>query len=102
MNSHRHSGKERRRWTALAIIAIVIVVGDAATLGHQMDNASEIGERTNEKELKNPVMEQITYEGDQVWRIWKTKDDSEELVQRYDEDGCTYIILHTWNTIINI
>jgi len=90
MNSHRYSGKERRRWAALAIIAVVIVVADAATLGHQVDNASGIAERTNEKELKDSVTGQITYDGDQVWRIWKTKNDSEELVQRHDEDGCTY------------
>lgn len=41
------------------------------------------------KELKDFASERIIYEGDQVWRIHKENRSVGELVERYDEYGCT-------------
>lgn len=94
MDSERYPGNERTKWVTLLIMAIAIVVVDTTILNHETKknfapfNASEMTQRANEKQLKDPGIEQITYEGDQVWRIWKRNNNSDELVQRYDEDGC--------------
>ncbi|EFN75265.1 carboxypeptidase B [Harpegnathos saltator] len=71
------------RWTTLTVAAIVILVVDALP-------AAEVSRQSSEKQLKDVVHEQITYDGDQVWRIHKPQANNNyvnELVQRYDEDG---------------
>lgn len=66
------------------VMAIVIFVVDALSV--------EVARQSGEKEPKDVVQDQITYDGDQVWRIYKPAANSSyvnQLVQRYDEDGCT-------------
>lgn len=80
----------------LMMMAIVIFVADASipiSRRHKRE-ASDIGEiarQAEQKESKDNIQEQITYNGAQVWRIHKPDENSSyvnELVQHYDEDGC--------------
>lgn len=70
------------------MIAIIVFVVDASILERQtrefVHNISE-----GKKEPKDFSSERITYEGDQVWRIHKDNSSVDELVERYDEYGCT-------------
>lgn len=84
------SRKERAKWTTLIVMIIIFIV-DASNLEHET-RILETSNSNTTKETKNLVQEQITYEGDQVWRIHKPKEGASyvnELVQRYDADGCT-------------
>lgn len=70
------------RWATLIVMTIVILVVDALSV--------QDAQQSSEKKPKEVVQDRITYDGDQVWRIYKPEANSyvNELVQRYDEDGC--------------
>jgi len=98
MNHDSVLERERARWAILLIIAIVIFTVDSFSLERQTkESAPNVSEgaqqadelRNEQKESKDSVQEQITYNGDQVWRIYKNNSFVDELVKRYDEHGCT-------------
>lgn len=92
--------RQRPRWAISPIIVIIFAVIfaiDASSIERQTkefvtSNVSEGVEqadklRNGQKGSKNCVREQITYNGDQVWRIYKNNSSVDELVERYDEHG---------------
>lgn len=92
--------RQRPRWAISPIIVIIFAVIfaiDASSIERQIkefvtSNVSEGVEqvdklRNGQKGSKNCVREQITYNGDQVWRIYKNNSSVDELVERYDEHG---------------
>ncbi|XP_012230102.1 carboxypeptidase B isoform X2 [Linepithema humile] len=93
-DDHNYIRRQRARWAILPIIAIVIFAVDASSLGRQTKEAPNVSEsvqqadklRNEQKESKD-IQEQITYDGDQVWRVYKNNSSFDELVKRYDEHG---------------
>lgn len=90
--------KDRAGWTTLmAIIVFVVTCADASiptTRRHEraFTHVSEDTQLPEQKQPKDVVQELITYDGSQVWRIHKPEENNSyvnELVKRYDEDGCT-------------
>lgn len=78
------------KWVTLTTIAVIVFVVDATVfvnpaLEESVAYNSEIGQYAPGKDLNKRVV----YEGDQVWRIYKHNDSVNELVQHYDEYGCT-------------
>lgn len=71
------------------MMAIIVFVADASILRRQTRGVLGRDISEGKKQPKDLVGERITYEGDQVWRIHKDNSSVEELVQRYDEYGCT-------------
>lgn len=71
------------------MMAIIIFVVDAFTLKCQTREFVDHNINDGKKELKDFAGERIIYEGDQVWRIHKENSSVGELVERYDEYGCT-------------
>lgn len=76
----------RTVWTMLMTIAIVVLVVDAG-VNRASESVVYNGE-TAQQAFRKDLEERVTYEGDQVWRIYKHNDSINELVQRYDEYGC--------------
>ncbi|XP_032683426.1 carboxypeptidase B-like [Odontomachus brunneus] len=82
MNNGRQPRPECVRWTTLMVMTIVIFVVDGLSV--------EVARKSGEKEPKDVVQDQITYDGDQVWRVYKPEvnsSEANELLQSYEEDG---------------
>lgn len=92
MNSDGQLRIKCAKWTTLTMMTIIVFVVDASILEHRtrefIDRNITYTLSENKKESKN-FENRITYEGDQVWRIYKENSSVDELVQRYDEYGCT-------------
>lgn len=89
MNNH---GLLRVKWaklTTLMMMAIIIFVVDASILERETREFVDHNISEGKKKPKDFADERITYEGDQVWRIHKDNSTVDELVERYDEYGCT-------------
>lgn len=71
------------------MMAIIVFVVDASILERQTREFVDHNISEGKKEPKDFSSERITYEGDQVWRIHKDNSSVDELVERYDEYGCT-------------
>lgn len=74
------------KWAAMVIAVFVVdaTVYANPALEESVAYNSEIGQQAYKEDLKK-----VVYEGDQVWRIYKHNDSVNELVQQYDENGCT-------------
>lgn len=88
------------KWAMLATMVIVVFVVDATVfanpvLEESVASNSKIGQQAYKKDLQKKVV----YEGDQVWRIYKHNDSVNDLVQQYDENGCTWSLY--WNAILH-
>jgi len=86
MRNSEQQRMEHVKWVILTTIAIFFVV-DATILDPESKESivynGEIVKQACKKEKK------VIYEGDQVWRIYKHNDSVNDLVEQYDEYGCT-------------
>jgi len=76
-------------WVTLTTIAIVAVVDATVFVNPALEESVAYSSEINQQTYKKDLAKQIIYDGDQVWRIYKHNDSVNELVQHYDEYGCT-------------
>lgn len=81
--------RTEHKLATLTTIAIVILVVDASVNRALEREESVAYNGETQQAFREDLEERITYEGDQVWRIYKHNDSINELVQRHDEYGCT-------------
>lgn len=77
-------------WVTLTTIAIVVFVVDAAVIANPaLEESVAYSNESNQQTYRKDLAKRVNYDGDQVWRIYKHNDSVNELVQHYDEYGCT-------------
>lgn len=84
--------REHTRLLTLMTIAVVSFVVDASVIVNpdleETVAYSDIAQERYRTDLHTQP-KRVVYEGDQVWRIYKHNDSVNDLVQLYDEYGCT-------------
>jgi len=88
MRNGEQQRMEHMKWVTLTTIAIFFVV-DATILDPESKESIVYNGETVKQGCKKDFEKKVIYEGDQVWRIYKHNDSVNDLVEQYDEYGCT-------------